>query len=178
MLPESTLHLPLTGLYLLSLLASDDVGSYATAVELISALDSTHSRQISKKIFESKYVSFVTNLARAVSEGRYNSIMHARDNLPMEEYALFLDQLIVTVREKIADSSQIAYTRYPLARANELLLLNPSSQKVSAYCATRGWTIKDGYIVFPRQPNPDREFSTVKSISQNLHYANELERIV
>ena len=165
-LPPSPLQPRITGLALLKLLSDDNTAAFAAAVELID--DAT--------VKNSAEVQFVLDVAAAVTEGRYVSVLTARQRLPASEYAFFLERLMVTVRNKIGDYSESAYSRYPLSRAHDLLLLDADA--VTAFCASRHWTISGADIVFPSKPAASADYSAVTSITQNLTYANELERIV
>jgi len=166
-LPPSPLQPRISGLALLKLISDDDISAYAAAVELIT----------DTAVRNSPEVRFVVDVAAAVSEGRYNSVLTAAARLPANEFGFFIDRLIVTVRNKVADYSESAYSRYPLERAHSLLMIDDAAD-VRLFAKQRQWTIDGADIVFPSAKAPTAGYSALTSIAENLKYANELERIV
>lgn len=57
-------------------------------------------------------------------EGSYNKVWHGRGDVPAEEYVLFMDILMETIRHEIASCSEAAYTGLPLDDAARLFFFN------------------------------------------------------
>lgn len=128
--------------------------------------------------------------------------MHANDgsSLPTVKHPAnhLLNQQILTsqIRSEIASSSERAYPSLPISSTKSLLFLD-SEGAVIEFARSRGWTLKDGRIYFPKEAEAsaaggeggdDEEDAAAgaggkdemsKLVIENaLGYARELETIV
>lgn len=78
---------PLQGLYLLYLLSANKIAEFHTQLELIDP------SQLSNP-----YIKHPIALEQFLMEGAYNRVWKARKEVPTEEYLLFMDILMETVR--------------------------------------------------------------------------------
>ena len=99
---------------------------------------------------------------------------------PLPECAFFLDTLLTTVREKIAESSESAYDSYPLGKASRLLMFDDpaKSDDFLAFLKARGWEVQGDVVRLPKVKQVGAQVDQLDTIAQHLHYASELERIV
>lgn len=98
------------------------------------------------------------------------------------------------IRNEIASSSERAYPSLPISSTKSLLFLD-SEGAVIEFARSRGWTLRDGRIYFPKEPaeaaegdDADEEGAAAgaggkeemsKLVIENaLGYARELETIV
>ena len=101
--------------------------------------------------------------------------------------------LVRTIRREIADCSEKAYPSLPISNAKNLLFLN-SEGAVVEFARERDWTLHDGRIYFPTDPEsaaadeeqlitgqqPEKEIvlSSATIIENSIGYARQLETIV
>lgn len=126
------------------------------------------------------YIKHVIDLELYLMEGSYNKLRAAREKVPGAEYVVFMDILMDTVREEIADCSEKAYTKLSLAEAQKVLFLN-SINETKEYIAKRKWKLVDGGLIrFEKKQHVSETFEeTSKSlIAKTLEYAKEMERII
>merc|ERR1712167_299973 len=113
-------------------------------------------------------------------EGSYTKVLEMRNNLPQPSYGVFMDILKDTLREEVATVSEKAYKSLPVAKCMELLMMSAQSE-LEEYAATRPtgpWQLRDGNVYFEVDTNEKKEVPAFDTISEMLHYAKELERIV
>jgi 26S proteasome regulatory subunit N12 len=103
----------------------------------------------------------------------------------------FSQVLVRTIRREIADCSERAYPSLPISNAKNLLFLN-SEGAVVEFAQERDWTLHDGRIYFPTDPEsaaadeeqpigqPEKEIvlSSATIIENSIGYARQLETIV
>jgi len=101
--------------------------------------------------------------------------------MPHPNYAVFLDMLVDTVREKIAVCSQLAYETIPVRDAQKLLMLE-NEQKVGEFVQMHEWEIRtvgqEKILVLKSSKNESLDIPSWDVTEAALHYATELERIV
>lgn len=102
----------------------------------------------------------------------------------MPEYNIFLDQLVSTVRNEIASSSEKAYSSLPLSDAAVLLFFQ-SRQELLDFASNRpGWKISPTSEVIEFQGTGAQEEQARQDLPKAvlvehiLSYAKELETIV
>jgi 26S proteasome regulatory subunit N12 len=64
-------------------------------------------------------------------EGAYNKVLRARAEVPSETYTFFMDTLMETVRDEIADCIEKAYGSLSLSEAQKLLGILNSNDVLS-----------------------------------------------
>ncbi|KAL8723699.1 MAG: hypothetical protein Q9181_007219 [Wetmoreana brouardii] len=169
-----------TGLYLLLLLTRGDYAEFHTVLE---GLEVESARQ-GKGLEGDEFLSYPVKLERWLMEGSYDRVWGAtkRDGVPSEEFGVFSEVLIGTIRDEIASCSEKAYPSLPIANAKNLLFLESEGSVVN-FAQGRGWVVKDGRIYFPQQQEDmrtEREILVASGqvIENTIGYARELETIV
>lgn len=169
-----------TGLYLLLLLS---VGDYAGFHTLLEGLES--SEEGKEAVEKDEFVRYPVRLEQALMEGSYDKVWSEMksERVPSEEFAIFSEVLINTIRSEIASCSERAYPSLPIANAKNLLFLD-SEGAVVQFAQARGWLAKDGRIYFPEQEAEaqaaDKDVMSASGtvIENTLGYARKLETIV
>ncbi|KAL8711086.1 MAG: hypothetical protein Q9220_004467 [cf. Caloplaca sp. 1 TL-2023] len=169
-----------TGLYLLLLLTKGDYAGFHTVLE---GLEVEHAGK-GKGLEDDHFISYPVKLERWLMEGSYDRVWAAtkREGVPSEEFGVFSEVLVGTIRDEIASCSEKAYPSLPIANAKNLLFLE-SEGSVVDFAQGRGWVVKDGRIYFPQQQDEgrtEREILVASGtvIENTIGYARELEMIV
>ncbi|CAL8468664.1 g8204 [Coccomyxa elongata] len=167
LLPISQQENLIVGLDLLRLLVQNRIAEFHTELELLSP-----------QALQSPGISHVVQLEQWLMEGAYNKVLDARPKLPDPAYGYFMEKLLSTVRDEIADCSERAYKTLSISNAKKLMLFG-SDQEAAAYAAQRNWDVRDGAIHFQgAEENPINNHQPVELIDNALTYAREIERIV
>mmetsp|Transcript_14532 Transcript_14532/g.31479 ORF Transcript_14532/g.31479 Transcript_14532/m.31479 type:complete len:271 (-) Transcript_14532:178-990(-) len=167
-LPESQRQYPLLGLNLLRLLAQNRIAEFHTELEL---LPTDHQQS-------NAYIRFPAQLEQHIMEGSYNHVLAAKQGgLYEQEGMYFMDMLVETVREEIADCSEKAYTSISATELQGLLML-ASEQELVDYAKEREWVLEGGIVTFGNSDEKPLQLPSQQLISETLAYARELERIV
>lgn len=169
-----------TGLYLLLLLS---VGDYAGFHTLLEGLE--NSDEGKETVEKDEFVRYPVRLEQALMEGSYDKVWSEMkgERVPSEEFAIFSEVLINTIRSEIASCSERAYPSLPISNAKNLLFLD-SEGAVIQFAQSRGWLAKDGRVYFPQQEEEAQAaekdvMSASGSVIENtLGYARKLETIV
>lgn len=166
LLAPSENHFPILGLNLLRLLAQNRIADFHSQLETMSpeALSSTP-------------VQFPVLLEQNMMEGSYTKVLEMRNGLPLPAYGVFMDMLKGTLSDEVASVSEKAYKTLPVSYCMTLLMMS-SQQELTDYAEARGWEIRDGTVHFAIDTNEKKEVPAMETISEMLHYAKELERIV
>jgi len=167
LLQESEWKWPILGLYLMALLAQNRIAAFHTELELVP-IEQQHDKL---------YISFPVELERWLMEGSYNKVLSAKSSIPMNVFSFFMDQLMVTVREKMASCIEKAYETFPIDQAAELLSFEEKNDEFKNYCKKRNWEVKEE-ISFNQGKHENLNIPALNTIRQSLLYASELERIV
>ncbi|MCJ1362236.1 regulatory particle non-ATPase [Acarospora aff. strigata] len=189
-LPESTLsregsrRSKITGLYLLLLLSQGDYAGFHTLLESLEVGQEAGDGQ-GKGLEEDRFVQYPVKLEQWLMEGSYDRVWGATkgEKAPSEEYGVFTEVLIGTIRSEIASCSECAYPSLPISNAKNLLFLD-SEGSVVEFAHARGWVVKDGRIYFPMQQGSDMRsekeilVASEQVIENTIGYARELETIV
>ncbi|KAK3724391.1 regulatory particle non-ATPase [Vermiconidia calcicola] len=168
-----------TGLYLLLLLS---VGDYAGFHTVLEGLEQSSGKEHLEK---DEFIQYPVRLEQALMEGSYDKVWGETkgERVPSEEYAVFSEVLINTIRSEIASCSERAYPSLPISNAKNLLFLD-SEGAVVQFAQSRGWVAKDGRVYFPQQEEEmlAAEKNVMSSsgvvIENTLGYARKLETIV
>jgi len=166
MLPPSENHHPILGLNCLRLLAQNRIADFHVQLETMSP-----------EALESAFVQFPVQLERSMMEGSYTKVLEMRENLPLPSYGVFMDMLKDTLRDEVATVSEKAYKSIPVPYCMQLLMMS-SQGELDEYAATREWVLRDGRVFFEADTAEKKEVPAIALISETLHYAKELERIV
>ncbi|MCJ1388972.1 regulatory particle non-ATPase [Xylographa bjoerkii] len=168
-----------TGLYLLLLLTKGDYAGFHTLLEGLEV------QAMGEGLEGDVFIRYPVMLEQWLMEGQYDRVWGAMKGkgVPSEEYAVFSEVLVVTIRSEIASCSEKAYPSLPIPNAKNLLFLD-SEGSVVAFAQERGWVVKDGRIYFPLQQGQDvrteKEILVASGqvIENTIGYARELETIV
>lgn len=180
LLTPSSKQSSLVGLHLLSLLAADDLAGFHSELELLMFEDSKHhiaNQSVNQSIIDSPPVRYVIELEQLLTEGCYQKVLTTQSKSPVPEYAFFISQLVDTVRQRIAENSEMAYERYPINQAIKLFLFDNQNQ-LESFIEQRGWKTDGRDIVFAKQASEHATIDGLRTIGQQLQYAKEMERIV
>jgi 26S proteasome regulatory subunit N12 len=168
-LATSEQEMPIVGMNLLRLMVQNRTAEFHTQLELLSP-----------ETQQNVYIKHAIELEQYLMEGAYNKVIHARQSIPAEPYAYFMDLLMHTVRDEIAACCEKAYPRLTVQGAQELLAI-PQQADVLKYATERGWERDTaGCFVFhhEEQALSAKDIPSLHLIGQSLGYAKELERIV
>ncbi|KAL4810128.1 SAC3/GANP/Nin1/mts3/eIF-3 p25 family-domain-containing protein [Aspergillus unguis] len=171
----------ITGLYLLLLLSSGDGTSFHTVLE--GLVEEASLKE--KSVEDDPFIKYPVDLERNLMEGSYDKVWRETNSerVPSEDFALFSNVLVGTIRSEIADCSERAYPSLPISNAKNLLFLE-SEGAVMEFAQQRGWTLRDGRIYFPVEPESatrsekDILVASGSIIENAIGYARELETIV
>eukprot|EP01006_Ploeotia_vitrea_P046918 TRINITY_DN67072_c3_g3_i1.p1 TRINITY_DN67072_c3_g3~~TRINITY_DN67072_c3_g3_i1.p1 ORF type:complete len:314 (+),score=192.79 TRINITY_DN67072_c3_g3_i1:137-943(+) len=200
LMPPSHHQWAIVGLNLMNLLTANRISDFHAEIELLSvpahtAADhaasasssssssaslssSASSLQHARKALTNEYVAFPVQLEQYLMEGSYNKVLKARGDVPMSYYSFFMENLVNTVRERLAVCTEKAYDSLSVAEVQQLLKFN-SSAEVTEFAKQRDWNVSnDGIISFPKVDASRIELPSHKLLQQTIGYATELERII
>ncbi|OJJ48643.1 hypothetical protein ASPZODRAFT_150833 [Penicilliopsis zonata CBS 506.65] len=171
----------ITGLYLLLLLSMGNSTGFHTVLEGLVEEASLKG----KSVEDDPYIKYPVDLERSLMEGSYDKVWRETksERVPSEDFGLFSNVLVGTIRSEIADCSEKAYPSLPISNAKNLLFLE-SEGAVIEFAQQRGWILRDGRIYFPVEPEAaarsekDILAASGTIIENTIGYARELETIV
>lgn len=79
---------PIIGLNLLNLLAQNRISDFHTELESIDP----------EQLLSNPFIQHSVNVEQYLMEGSYNKVWNSRENVPGEEYRVFMDVLMDTIR--------------------------------------------------------------------------------
>lgn len=167
---ESPRKCLLLGLNLMCLLVENRLSEFHAEMELLSADEA-----------ESEYVSFPITLERQLMVGSYDEVLKAHLHIPDSSYGFFMDSLLQTVRDSIADCMEVSYQEMKLEDAMHLMKFSSSSELMEYVQEARDdWIIQGNSLCFQPPPTKSKasDIPSKTLISQSLAYATELERII
>jgi len=170
-LPPSPREYPILGLNLIRLLTQNRIADFHTTLEGL--------RIPPDAAMENPFIAHPVAVERWLMEGSYSKVWNAREQAPAEEFRFFVDSLMGTIRNEIANCEETAYDSLPLKDAATLLFFTNQNELVS-FAQQRGWelNLREGTIAFAKKGEEKAEIPKAKLISANLAYARELEQIV
>lgn len=169
LIPQSPEEYPILGLNLLRLLVQNRIAEFHTELELLSP-----------EALDNACIKYAVELEQSFMEGAYNRVLSARQAIPHDTYAYFMDLLAKTVRDETAGCSEKAYDYLSFTDARKMLMFS-SDQELVAYASEEHpeWEIRNACVYFQRvKETPCKEIPSLQLINQTLGYARELERIV
>ncbi|KAK0968113.1 regulatory particle non-ATPase [Friedmanniomyces endolithicus] len=163
-------------------LPHERVGDYAGFHTVLEGLEMSSGKEYIEK---DELIQYPVRLEQALMEGSYDKVWGETkgERVPSEEFAVFSEVLINTIRSEIASCSERAYPSLQISNAKNLLFLD-SEGAVIQFAQARGWVAKDGRIYFPQQEaemlaaGKDVMSSSNTVIENTLGYARKLETIV
>ncbi|KAK5105484.1 regulatory particle non-ATPase [Lithohypha guttulata] len=167
-----------TGLYLLLLLSQGDYAGFHTLLESLIVSEGING---GKSVEDDIYIKYPVDLERSLMEGSYDQVWRKTSgrDVPGEEFALFSEILVHTIRSEIASCAARSYPSLSIASAKNLLFLD-SEGAVSEFAQEQGWSLEEGRIHFPGLPEEKKgqEGDQKEVISHMVQYAKDLESIV
>jgi 26S proteasome regulatory subunit N12 len=175
----STILLPrqnhIIGLNLMALLVTASSSEFHSELELLSKTDQETD----------PFLQFPISLERKLMVGIYDEILSL--SVPHPSYNFFMDQLVTTVRDAIADCMEVSYATLTLPQAAEIMKFDAISEidELKEYIATSrdDWIVEDDVITFSTSAGgassvTAQDIPSQQWIKQMLSYATEMERIV
>jgi len=170
---ESPMKHELLGLNLMCLLSENKLPEFHMELERIRP----------KVDFDNVYISTPVQLEQYLMEGTYNKIFLSKSNVPSPHYTYFIEILLDTVRDEIANCISKGYDRLDSSEAARMLLFDgkTASQDAVTYAKKKNWSVDKAGFVF--NPNKGRKVddNTVDSdrlVQNHIFYAKQLEMIV
>ena len=162
------------GLNLMYLLVENNLSEFHSELEFI-AHDNTQST--------SKYITFPINIERQLMVGSYDEVLQAFKSIPDPSYQFFIDNLLQTVRDSIADCVEVSYKSLKTKDAVEIMKFDSLDDLMEYVKECRDdWIVDEGKGELCFQPadsgSKASDIPSKKLIAQTLSYATELERIV
>ncbi|GKY95547.1 hypothetical protein MPSEU_000516300 [Mayamaea pseudoterrestris] len=155
-----------TGLNLMHLLVDNRLAEFHAQLELLTDLEASDP-----------LTSFPIALERKLMVGIYDEV----GQIPDPSYQLFMDHLLQTVRDSIADCLEVAYQELPLGDAANLLKFGSKQELLDYVAAEReDWIMEPDKITFAPPPaaHAASDIPSMEWIHQSLTYATEMERII
>lgn len=158
------------GLNLMHLLVDNRLSEFHAELELLSEEEAG-----------TPFVSFPITLERQLMVGSYDEVLNAGTNVPDPSYNFFMENLMETVRDAIADCVEVTYKSLKLTDAVSMMKLD-SVEELHEYVQEKrdDWLVEGDVLTFQPPPVGSKaaDIPSMKLISQSLSYATELERIV
>jgi len=167
---DNNMKCKVLGLNLMYLLVENRLSEFHAELELLSEVEAS-----------TPYVSFPINLERQLMVGSYDEVLNAGQHIPDQSYQFFMDNLLQTVRDSIADCLEVAYKTMSIVEAVKMMKFDSKEELMEYIEEFRDdWIIDDTNLCFqpPSSGCKASDIPSMKLIAQNLSYATELERIV
>jgi len=158
------------GLNLMYLLVGNDLSEFHAELELLDSEEAS-----------TPYVSFPINLERQLMVGSYDEVLNAGAHVPDPSYSFFMDNLLQTVRDSIADCLEVSYKTMTMMDAVSMMKFDSREELVGYMEVYRDdWIVEGDGLCFqpPEGGSKASDIPSMKLIAQSLSYATELERIV
>jgi 26S proteasome regulatory subunit N12 len=160
----------ITGLNLMHLLVDNRLSEFHSELEWLSESEASDP-----------LISFPISLERQLMVGIYDEVLQKQ--VPDPSYQFFMDHLLQTVRDSIADCIEVSYPTLKLTDAAAMMKFSGVAE-LQEYMRD----YRDDWIVDPTgnqltfQPAPTSataaDIPSMQWIQQSLTYATEMERIV
>eukprot|EP00536_Pseudo-nitzschia_multiseries_P004242 jgi/Psemu1/295510/fgenesh1_pm.70_\ len=101
--------------------------------------------------------------------------------VPDPTYQFFVDNLLQTVRDSIADCMEVSYKNMKIADAMTMMKFGTQQELLEYIEDCRDdWIVEADTLCFQPPPSGSKagDIPSMKMIAQNLSYATEMERIV
>jgi len=156
------------GLNLMNLLVDNRLSEFHSELELLS-------EEESRNVF----VTFPINLERQLMVGIYDEVLNV--TVPDPSYQFFVDNLLQTVRDSIADCLEVSYKTMKISDAMTMMKFGTQQELLEYVDECRDdWIVEDNTLCFQPAPSGSKagDLPSMRTITQNLSYATEMERIV
>lgn len=168
-LPESAYRYQLLGLNLLRLLAQNKLADFHTELELLPAKD----------LQSNVYIKHPVSMEQYLMEGSYNKVFLAKGSVPAESYIFFMDILLSTIRDEIANCIEKAYEKISFTEACRMLFFE-KPKDMQEYGVKKSWQLGADqlYHFVLEERKLDDHVPSTDLAQQVISYARELETIV
>eukprot|EP00543_Licmophora_paradoxa_P009553 CAMPEP_0202478224 /NCGR_PEP_ID=MMETSP1360-20130828/94346_1 /ASSEMBLY_ACC=CAM_ASM_000848 /TAXON_ID=515479 /ORGANISM="Licmophora paradoxa, Strain CCMP2313" /LENGTH=182 /DNA_ID=CAMNT_0049105495 /DNA_START=936 /DNA_END=1484 /DNA_ORIENTATION=+ len=127
------------------------------------------------------FLSFPIQLERQLMVGSYDEVLNAGAQIPDPSYQFFMDSLLQTVRDSIADCMEVSYQQMSVADAIKMMKFDTTEEFMDYVQQVKDdWIITEQTICFQPPPTGSKasDIPSMKLIAQSLSYATEMERII
>lgn len=158
------------GLNLMYLLVENNLSEFHAELELLTPSEAS-----------APYVSFPIDLERQLMVGSYDAVLDAGGRVPDPSYSFFMENLLQTVRDSIADCLEVSYKTMTMGDAVGMMKFESREELVGYMEEYRDdWIVEGDGLCFqpPEGGSKASDIPSMKLIAQSLSYATELERIV
>jgi 26S proteasome regulatory subunit N12 len=156
------------GLNLMHLLVDNRLSEFHAELELLTEEEASNA-----------FVSFPIQLERQLMVGIYDEVLSV--TVPDPSYQFFVDNLLQTVRDSIADCVEVSYQTMKIADAQTMMKFD-SPKELLAYVeeCRDDWIVQGDTLCFQPPPSGSKasDIPSMKWIAQSLSYATEMERII
>lgn len=158
------------GLNLMHLLVDNRLSEFHSELEILTEEEASD-----------KFVSFPINLERQLMVGIYDEVLAAGLHVPDPSYQFFMDNLLQTVRDSIADCVEVSYKTMEIPDAMTMMKFDTQEALMEYVQDCRDdWIVDGDTLCFQPPPVGSKasDIPSMKLITQSLSYATEMERIV
>jgi 26S proteasome regulatory subunit N12 len=156
------------GLNLMSLLIDNRWSEFHSQLELLTEQEASDP-----------FISFPIRLERKLMVGIYDEVL--TESPPHPSYGVFMDHLVHTVRDSIADCMEVSYKTLSLKGAAAMMKFE-SVEQLHQYVAQDrdDWIVEGDALTFQPPPTASAaaDVPSMQWIQQSLSYATEMERII
>jgi 26S proteasome regulatory subunit N12 len=158
------------GLNLMHLLVDNRLSEFHAELELLTEEEASNP-----------LVSFPIELERQLMVGLYDQVL--RTQVPDASFQFFVDSLLQTVRDSIADCMEVSYKEMSLESAMTMMKYTTAPELMEYIQECRDdWIVQDSKTLLFQPPAVGSRASTdipsMQWIAQSLSYATEMERII
>lgn len=160
----------LIGLNLMRLLVCSGVSQFHCELETIP-----------RSAYSNMFLKFPIQLERHLMEGSYHKLLHARGQVPSNDYLPLVEQLEETVRTEIARCIPLSYPTLKVESAQKMLMYKSKNEvlEMGRHCK---WTLgADGETFsFSSAATVENknELPAKQLLMDSIHYAAELQKVV
>lgn len=157
----------LLGLNLMRLLSENKLADFHTELELLKGT----------VLYSNIYISNPIKIEQYMMEGRYNKIFLMQNSVPAANYNFFMNTLLETIRNEIAECIEKAYETLSIVEAMRMLNLN-SETAMHKYAHAKNWIVQGNKFVFIQDEKIEDKVPVSDLAEKTIEYARELEQIV
>ena len=180
---ESNQKNKLLSLYLLLILTQDDLAMFHIELESFQNYNLSVD-----ELEKDEFLSIPIKFEKWIIDGDFNKVyetLSTENKFPCNEFNIFKDELLNSIRMIIAYNLEMAYKTLPIENLRLLLFLKELSE-VKQYIETFSWKLVDGVVDFSKKEKTIGEVTNLISeindertiIKNSLIYATEMERII
>jgi len=158
------------GLNLMHLLVENRLSEFHSELELLTEQEASNA-----------FLSFPINLEQQLMVGIYDEVLNAGLHVPDSSYQFFVDNLLQTVRDSIADCIEVSYKAMKISDVMTMMKFETQNDLMEYVEECRDdWILESQTLCFQPPPMGSKasDIPSMKLISQSLTYATEMERIV